>query len=264
MAPMPYYEPVILERRELGAHALLTLHAPELARAAKPGQLALVACGPQGADDPLLRRPLFFAGADGAAGVVELLVAPDERGLAWLATQPVGARLDLYGPVGGAFAVEGRAHNLLLAGAGPALPALIFLARAAVARGGAVVLLAAGATAALPPPFLLPADVEYQTGPDLLALMQAGAPRTPGLPAPGSPIVWADQLCLALTGELVAAVMAAVRAARLRWQSGFALAAVAGAMPCGLGTCLACPIETREGLRLRCKDGPVFDLRDLR
>lgn len=264
---MPYVDAVMVERRELGPLALLRLHAPELARAAKPGHAALLRCAPPGSADPLLRRPLFLAGAD-PAGTVELLVRPDDRGLAWLAAQPAGARLDLYGPVGSAFQVDGRARNLLLAGAGPALPALLFLSRAAVARQAAVVLLAAAAGAdLLPPPFLLPPDVEYQTsdqGEAALADLLGGAARSP-LPAlTGSPVAWADQVLLALTDDLVAPVSEAVRAGRLRWERGFALAALAGPMPCGLGTCQGCPVETRDGHRLRCKEGPVFDLRDLR
>lgn len=263
---MPYHEAVILERRELGRLALLTLHAPELARGARPGHAVLARCAPPGADDPLLRRAVYLAGADGAAGVVELLLAPEERGLAWLAAQPVGARLDLYGPLGPGFALDGRAGNLLLAGAGPALPALLFAARAAAPRAS-VVLLAAGPPGLLPPPYLLPPEVEYQTS-------DAGEAGLPGLlgtggraalPAlAGSPVAWADQVLLALTDELAAPAAEAVRAGRLRWGRGFALAALAGPMPCGLGTCQACQVETRDGPRLRCKDGPVFDLRDLR
>jgi dihydroorotate dehydrogenase electron transfer subunit len=267
MTAMPYHEPVILERRELGALALLTLHAPELARAARPGQAVMVRCAPPGSADPLLRRPLFLAGAD-PAGTVELLVAPEERGLAWLAAQPPGARLDLYGPVGAGFAVDGRARNLLLAGAGPALPALLFLARAAVARRAAVVLVAAAPAAGLlPPPYLLPADVEYQgsaEGEGALAGLLGGAARA-AIPAlAGSPVAWADQVFLALAEPTLGPVSEAVRAGRLRWGPGFAFAALAGAMPCGLGTCQGCLVETRGGARLRCKDGPIFDLRDLR
>lgn len=253
---MPYHEPVVLERRALGALALLTLHAPDLARAARPGQAAFVRCAPPASADPLLRRPVFLAGVDSAAGAVDLLVAPEERGLAWLAGQPVGARLDLYGPVGAGFTLDGRTRNLLLAGQGQGLPALVALSRAAAARGVAVVLLAAApAPALLPPPFLLPPDVEYQTSDDEhggLAALLAGA------------LGWADQLCLALEAPLLAPVSAAVRAGKLRWERGFAQAIVAGPMPCGLGTCQACQLETRDGPRLRCKDGPVFDLRDLR
>jgi dihydroorotate dehydrogenase electron transfer subunit len=238
-----------------------------MARAARPGHVALARCAPPGSDDPLLRRPLFLAGADGATGVVELLVAPDERGYAWLAAQPAGAHLDLYGPVGVGFTFDGRTRNLLLAGAGPALPALVFAARAAIARGTAVVLLAAGEPAHLPPPYLLPADVEYQTSvageTGLLELLGAGGRAA--LPAlSGSPVAWADQVCLALTEPLVAGAANAVRAGRLRWERGFAQVALAGPLPCGLGTCLVCAVTTRDGTRLRCKDGPVFDLRDLR
>lgn len=249
---MPYYEPTIIERREPGSMALLRLHAPELARAARPGQIAMARCAPAGSEDPPLRRPLFLAGADGAAGVVDLLAAPDERGLAWLAAQPVGAQVDLYGPVGAGFTLDGRTRNLLLAGVWPALPALFFLARTAVARGMAVVLLAAGEAGRLPPPFLLPPEVEYQSGEELLALL--ARPQ----------LGWADQVCLGLDETLVAGAAAAVRAARLRWERGFAHVALAGPTPCGLGTCQACPVEARDGARLRCKDGPVFDLRELR
>jgi dihydroorotate dehydrogenase electron transfer subunit len=265
---MPYHEPTIIERRELGALALLRLHGPELARAARPGQAVLARCAPPGASDPLLRRPLFLAGADPAAGTVELLVAAEERGLAWLAAQPPGARLDLFGPVGGGFALDARTRHLLLAGAGPALPALIFLARQAVARQAAVVLLAAAPAAGLlPPPFLLPPDVEYQTSADgeaaLPALLHTG-PRAPIPALAGSLVAWADQVCLALTEPLAAPLAEAVRAGRMRWERGFALAALAGPMPCGVGSCQACLCETRDGPRTRCKDGPTFDLRDLR
>jgi dihydroorotate dehydrogenase electron transfer subunit len=263
---MPYHEPAIIERRELGALRHLTLLAPELARAARPGHYLLARCAPPGAADPLLRRALFLAGADPAAGTAELLIDPDERGLDWLAAQPLGARLDLFGPLGAPFVLDGRTRNLLLAGAGPALPALLFLARIAAASGAAGVLLAAAHGAdRLPPPFLLPPDTEYQSSADGPAALAGllGAPA-PGRSLFGSPIAWADQICLALTDDLVTPAADAVRAGRLRWPRGLAQAALAGPMPCGVGTCQACLVETRDGLRARCKDGPVFDLRDLR
>jgi len=275
---MPFYDPVVIARRELGALTHLTLGAPELARAARPGQYALARCAPAGSADPLLRRPVFFAGADPAAGTVSLLLDPDERGLAWLAGLPAGARLDLLGPLGTGFALDGRTRSLLLAGAGPALAALVFLAAVAAAQGAATVLLAAAPAAdRLPPPFLLPAEAEYQSSdegpPALLAMLappppappRKGKPRPPG-PAPAGPppLVWADQLCAALPEPLLGPTADAVRAARLRWERGFAQVALTGPAPCGVGACQTCLIETRDGLRARCKDGPVFDLRDLR
>lgn len=275
---MPFYEPVIIARREFGALTYLSLGSPELARSARPGQQALARCAPPGSADPLLRRPIFFAGADPAAGTVSLLIDPHERGLAWLAAQPVGARLDLLGPLGTPFTLDQRTRNLLLVGAGPALAALIFLAATASAHGAATVLLAAAPAAdRLPPPFLLPAESEYQSSDEgpagLLGLLVPAPPKPasgrkakaalPPPPAP-PPISWADQLCAALPEELLVPTADAVRAARLRWERGFAQVALAGPAPCGVGACQACLVETRDGLRARCKDGPVFDLRDLR
>lgn len=256
---MPYYEPTVVERIELGALTLLTLASPELAHAARPGHYVLARCAPPASADPLLRRPLFLAAADPGAGTVQLLIERGERGLDWLAAQPTGAWLDLFGPLGTTFNLDGRSRNLLLAGSGPALPALIFLARSLVGRDVAVVLLAAAAAdLRLPPPFLLPADVEYQSS----AAAAAGLLEL--LKVSPSPLQWADQLCLALEEAQIADIANLVRAARLRWERGYAQVALSGSMPCGSGACQSCLIETRNGLRTRCKDGPVFDLRELR
>jgi dihydroorotate dehydrogenase electron transfer subunit len=35
-------------------------------------------------------------------------------------------------------------------------------------------------------------------------------------------------------------------------------------MACGLGVCLCCVEDTREGHRCVCSDGPVFDINDLK
>ncbi|NCC31952.1 MAG: hypothetical protein EOM24_07985 [Chloroflexia bacterium] len=280
---MPYYETPLVERRELGHHTLLSLYAPELASAAQPGQVVMVRCAPPESNDPLLRRALFVAGASPEAGSLELLVEPTERGLHWLESQPLGTRLDLYGPVGQGFSRHADTRNLLLAGTGPAFPALLFAARDAVARGLAVVLLASAEPAqALPPPYLLPPDVEYQTSPtgtsslfSLIVGRTEAAPsqasgkrkkvaRKPPEPIPTlshSPLAWADQIFLALTEPLTTEAAQTIKTGRLRWPREFAQVALAGPIPCGLGTCYACPVTTHDGQRLRCKDGPVFDLR---
>jgi dihydroorotate dehydrogenase electron transfer subunit len=34
-------------------------------------------------------------------------------------------------------------------------------------------------------------------------------------------------------------------------------------MACGVGACLGCAVKTRKGYERACKEGPVFDARDL-
>lgn len=254
--------PIVIEQRMFGGLCRTSLAAPELATAVRAGQYVLLRCAPPVSYDPLLRRALFVAAADRSGGTVSLLYVPDERGLTWLAAQPAGAQLDLFGPLGTPFALDQSASNLLLLGAGPALAALLLLAGEAVERGMNVTLVA-GATAAewLPPPFLLPPAVEYAGG-------VVAAADLPPLPAsqPGSPppLTWADQLAAALPEAALPALVGLVQRERLRWQRGFAQVALAGPLPCGMGACQACLVTTRHGLRTRCKDGPVFELRELR
>ncbi|GAB4214616.1 MAG: hypothetical protein OHK0022_53370 [Roseiflexaceae bacterium] len=260
----------------------LTLHAPELARAVRPGQYLLLRCAPPGSADPLLRRALFVAAAEEQLGQIGLLYAASERGLDWLSRARAGDTLDALGPFGTPFALDRRTRTLLLAGQGPALAALLLLARQHSARGGSVALLAgASDPALLPPAFLLPADVEYQSvvgrAVELLERRPAPAPQPgkkskanpPTAPSsqPGSDptglIVWADQLCAALPEDQLEPLAEAVRAVKYRWERGFAGVLLDGPLVCGVGACGVCAVETRKGQRLRCSDGPVFDLRDV-
>lgn len=259
----------IVDRRSFGGLSYLVLQSPELARAARAGHYLLLRCAPLGARDPLLLRALFVAGADPQAGLVRLLFAPDERGLAWLAAQLPGMAVELSGPLGIPFSLERGTRHLLLIGAGPALPSLLMLAHEALRREIAVVLLlAAEQDELLPPPFLLPAEVEYQrldelqlANSQLPIVGQQARSTTHNLQ---SALAWADQLAAAVPLDQLPPLVEAVRRAKLRWERGFAQVALGGPMPCVTGACLSCLVETRAGLRLRCKDGPVFDLRELR
>lgn len=286
--PNQHHLTVIDQRPASERLVWLTLQAPELARSARAGQSLLVRCAEPGSSDPLLRRGLWVAAAEERLGQIGLLYAPDERGLAWLAHRRPGEQLDALGLFGAPFALDRRTRTLLLVGQGPGLAALLLLARQHIARGGAVALLASADTAALlPPPFLLPADVEYQSvigrAVDLLAppasthdeprttKARSRAAKTPAAPTPEAApalagrdlLTWADQICVALPPEQLAPLAEALRTVKYRWERGFASALLEVPLVCGLGACGVCAVETRKGQRLACVDGPVFDLRDL-
>jgi dihydroorotate dehydrogenase electron transfer subunit len=240
----------------------LTLHAPQLARSIRAGQYVLVRCAEAGSYDPLLRRALFVAAAEPALGQIGLLYQPDDRGLRWLARGRPGDMLDVLGPFGQPFSVGERARTLLLVGQGPGLAALLLLAQQSAARGRAVTLLVSTVeSAAQPPPFLLPSEVEYQS---IAGLLQPEHPSEVG-PAYdlAAAIGWADQVCAALPNDQLLALREAIRAAKLRWDRGFASAVLEGPIVCGVGACGVCAVEARKGMRMLCSDGPVFDLRDL-
>ncbi len=236
----------------------LTLAAPELSRSIRAGQYLLLRCGDAEAAAPALRRPLFLAAAQPTLGQIALLYAPDDdAGLRWLARAQPGDIVDAIGPLGRPFALDSRSRTLLLLGEGQGIAPLLPLAADVLSRGGSVTLLATAASAALlPPAFLLPEAIEYESAVgDPLALLRAGDSR--------GRMLWADQLCAALAAEQIAPLRDLVRAAKLRWDRRFAAMLPHSRALCGVGACGLCPIATRDGVKLACSDGPVFDLRDL-
>ena len=93
----------------------------------------------------------------------------------------------------------------------------------------------------------LPASVEVRP--------LASLPEAPG---------WADWLALDLPLEALAGLRACLGLAPRMRLACAAQALIHTAMPCsGIGTCGACAVPHRQGWKLACKDGPVFDLDQL-
>src|SRR5271157_5312279 len=98
----------------------LQLEDPVLARAILPGQFLMIRPAAEGADDPLLGRPLALydvatdaAGAPTAVDVVYLVVG---RGTAALARRGPGERLSVWGPLGNGFGPAPAGPVLYVAG----------------------------------------------------------------------------------------------------------------------------------------------------
>lgn len=278
---MQHYTLTIADQRAVTPRLMwLTVHAPELARRVRAGQYLLVRCSDEGSHDPLLRRPLFIAAAQEALGQIGLLYETNDRGLSWLARGRPNDRLDAIGTFGKPFQLGRRSRTLLLIGQGSGLAALLLLAHQATKQGCAVTLLALAETQdALPPPFLLPADIEYHTGLEIadfrLQIADFGLPITESGRTSRAPnrqseiynlqsaIAWADQVCAALPPALLPEFRDALHAGHLRMQDGYATVLIEGQLVCGAGACGICAIETRRGMRLLCSDGPVFDMRNV-
>ena len=98
----------------------LRLDDPDMARAIKPGQFVMVRPGPEGANDPLLGRPLALyevardpTGTPTAFDVVYLVVG---RGTASLSQRRPGERIAVWGPLGNGFGAPPAGRVILVAG----------------------------------------------------------------------------------------------------------------------------------------------------
>jgi dihydroorotate dehydrogenase electron transfer subunit len=239
-----------------GAH-LLELSAPWLAQTVQPGQFCMVRCGAEQASDPLLRRPFFIHGVRRGAGNVTLLVYVRGRGSAWLAGQHEGARLDMLGPLGRGWEMHPAVSALLLAAQDQQIAAMTLLAQHAIERDLSVTMIGHFQSADdVYPPALLPPEVEYVIVTRDGSLGLAGTIES----ALSENLPWADAAYCAVSRETAIALYAHFE--RLRGKH-FAQALLLHPLTCGTGTCLTCSVETRSGPKLVCRDGPVFDLREI-
>jgi dihydroorotate dehydrogenase electron transfer subunit len=119
----------VLTARRAGVYHSLTLVAPDIAEAARPGQFVEIGMPP--GRETLLRRPFSIHQASrrgGYAGTVEIVFDVTGPGTAWLAEAQAHDVVDVIGPLGRAFALPKEQTSCLLVGGGYGAAPLYFLA----------------------------------------------------------------------------------------------------------------------------------------
>ena len=103
----------------------LTLKAPDIAEASRPGQFVMVR--PAEGMDPLLRRPFsVHQVSDGSQ--LQILIKVIGRGTRAVANMETGREIDIIGPLGRSFACGSGGFHLLVGGGIGTAP-LLFLAK---------------------------------------------------------------------------------------------------------------------------------------
>lgn len=206
-----------------------------------------------------LREPLFPASRD-AEGFMAM-VPPRHPATRLLP----GAAVDLLGPLGHGFHLDGATRLLLVAEAAH-LPPLLSLLDATTA---VTLVIEAPTRAQLPSPDRFPATVELilvtrdgSTG--YLGPLESTEPAPAGwqriAPRLVELLAWAERACFACDETRYATLAPLVRAARIQPAPDFAQALIQTTMPCGVGACDICRVHTANGEKHACTDGPVFDL----
>jgi dihydroorotate dehydrogenase electron transfer subunit len=238
----------------------LTLGAPEIARAARPGQFVMLRAWP-GAD-PLLPRPFDLMHADPETGTIVLFVKVEGRGTALLGLLEPGTTVQCTGPLGRPVEIPADGPiALLVRGAGAA--AVVMLAAAAVRRGVAVYSFLSASTAGriVCRDYLQPVSTELRVATDdgtagyhgnatdLLDRLvgrgewRSGTDRTPG------------RVYTCGSRRFARHVQSLETEGKAR---GFVF--LEGLMACGLGDCHGCAVRKKgePGYFLVCRDGPHF------
>ena len=233
----------------------LTFSAATLIPQLQPGQFLLLRC-----DGCYLRRPIFPVPA--GPGIITVLLRPNpDPGLAWLLSRQPPDTLDVIGPLGVGFPLPNHTQNLLLISDHPQLGPLLGHMQQAMLAGYAVTLALGGRRATtLYPLSQLPPQVEVQAATWDGSLGHRGeiSEITPEL------LRWADVVGAVGSSLLYQNLCTQTREARFGNDRGFLYGLLDQTpLACGIGACLGCTLETEQGLKLSCTDGPVVDLMTL-
>src|SRR4051812_31279668 len=124
--PVHILEAEVLDHQEVAPeHYVMTLDAPEIAAAVRPGQFVMVRS--LGGADPLLPRAYSVYHADTEGGCIELLYRVVGRGTARLRLHEPGMRVHAWGPLGNQFSLP-EGERVVLVGGGVGIPPLVFWA----------------------------------------------------------------------------------------------------------------------------------------
>jgi dihydroorotate dehydrogenase electron transfer subunit len=231
----------------------LVLYHPPSAVAVDPGQFFQLAVS---APHTVLRRPYSAAWSDPASGRIGFIFNVVGAGSAWLSVRHEGHEVDLLGPLGRGFALDGDGPAVCIAG-GLGVAVFPGVVQALLGRGRKVTMLQGARTAAqlLPASRLAGADVRVAT--DDGSAGHRGSVMTLFPPPQGEGQGGGvDIFACGPTPMLQALIAASPR-------HGIPLSSVQVAletpMGCGVGTCLGCAAPRGDaGYLLTCQDGPCL------
>jgi dihydroorotate dehydrogenase electron transfer subunit len=236
--------------RSINYSSIITFECPEIAEEARPGQFVMVNCG-----DTTLPRPFSINRITGN-GELSLFFAVLENGIGteWLAERKPGDTVKVFGPLGNGFKIEETSHNMLLVGGGIGIAPLIFLAEKAVGKGLTVTLMYGTQNKDRYPVQSILPDV------NVISATEDGSIGYHGMVTELLPeyIDKSDQLfiCgpLAMYKYIHSQDIVKDKPAQVSLEVR---------MACGRGICYGCTIQTVNGKKRVCEDGPVFDFNDI-
>ena len=226
----------------------LVLHHPPSAVAVRPGQFFQLAVS---APQTILRRPYSAAWSDPASGRIGFIFNVVGAGSAWLSARHEGHEVDLLGPLGRGFELDGERPAVCIAG-GLGVAVFPGVVQALLARGRKVTMLQGARTAAqlLPAERFRGADIQVATDDG------SGGHRAKYLPPPsGEGRVGAVDILTCGPTPMLTALIDAALGQEISLSS--IQVALETPMGCGVGTCLGCAAPRRDGgYLLTCQDGP--------
>jgi len=239
------------EKIRLGYFKML-FESSYIAKEAMPGQFVEIKCSDT--FDPLLRRPLGIHKV--GAKTIELLYEVIGKGTDILSKKKEGDFLDVLGPLGSGFKILSGSSILIAGGIGVA--PMVFLAEALADKKIKPTVLTGAKTKKE-----ILCDKDFgKISPDVYIATDDGSRGEKGFVS--------ELFEKLLKNSKPSVVYACGPYAMLKAIAGICKkkkilcqVSMEEKMACGIGVCLGCGIKVKDGYKLVCKDGPVFDAQEI-
>lgn len=241
----------VLENRKLSDnYFVLDLAAPERLPMIEPGQFVQVLV--ENSPTTYLRRPFSIYDTDTEKNSISLLIKSVGAGSRRLSQLEAGENLNMIYPLGNCFSRK-DGEKFLLVGGGVGIAPMLLLARKLHAEGKQVDVLIGGRTAQ----DILEPEL-YKPYARVLITTDDGSMGEKGMVTQHS-VFKADNPGYTMIYSCGPdPMMKAV--ASLAFTLGIPCeVSLENLMACGIGACLCCIVETTEGNKTSCVEGPVFD-----
>ncbi len=254
---------------------LLQVSAPVIADKARPGQFCMLKCGP----DTILRRPLsihtvckesvFFlysvAVETNLENVIRLQrwtepVPIGTRGKPWLSHLESGEKINIIGPLGNSFRIDDKYMKIVIAAGGIGVAPLRFLAEEAIRlRKSVTILLGARYKEGLYTDDQLPKKANIIK---ITEIESGDRDILNGLLIDMLPDFYNKADCIYACGPkaMLQSIHKQIKHTGIKTPVQVSLEVRMG---CGTGACYGCSIRTRQGMKRVCREGPVFDIKDI-
>lgn len=242
---------VIVGREQLGSHYFsLTLRHPDQLPPIEAGQFVEVEV--RRCREVMLRRPISIHDVNPLDNTLSLLIQIVGNGTRQLAALRVGDVLNLVYPLGHGFSILGS--RPLLVGGGAGIAPLLYLSKCYQQKGIVPTILLGGRTKEL-----IPVRKDFELYGKVLYATEDGSLGEKGLVTQHSLFTADyDHICTCGPTPMMKAV------GSYAFEKGISCeVSLENMMACGIGACLCCVTDTNEGHKCVCKEGPVFDVKNM-
>ena len=240
----------VVEKQTFQRAALLQLHCDEPLPEIHGGQFVNVRV--DGCDKAYLRRPISIHDVDYQNNTIDLLIQEKHEGTKTLCALSVGAKVNIVLPLGNGFTMPDKDDDILLIGGGIGIAPLLYFAKTI---GRNVNFLLGGRTK----DDLMLLDRFHKVG-DVFITTNDGSLGEKGFVTDHS--LWNTMKINKIYACGPMPMMKAV--AKVAREKGiWCEVSLENQMACGIGACLCCVENTKEGNLCVCKEGPVFNIERL-